>query len=355
MPPVESAIVIDFEPARLPDDARRWLSDRTEQVIHLLRPTPYRHLTSTVAACADLVEIAYPLADARTVMAPAEWMLWVYPLDEYPEKLSPSTADGMAYIDRIFAAMTAEHAPDEPVAAGMRRMWQLAGASMSPAWQNEFWADLNDYLTVAVRSATELRDKLLPDLDDFIALRRDLSGTKPTIDLIETTTATPLTDTFRAGPAWQECKNACADVIAWTNCYYSYSRETSEGEPHNLVNYFIQQQGMTVTAAKQRVAAMTNARVGEFRARTQALKDPGRRPRSAARHRTLHPRPSVLDARPPRLVPARETRPLPRTCHLRLSSQAVISPRRPVRARPLSLGTEPRSALLRRGPFPVRP
>ncbi|GAU70368.1 UmuC protein [Streptomyces sp. NBRC 110611] len=261
---VPTPIQIDFPVSRLDTVSRGWVQERAEQVVRLLRGTPYRHLASSVRACADLTEIVYPLADTEHVKAPAEWLLWVYPLDEYCEKLARSSAEGMRFVEHIFASMTADAPPSEPVGRGMREMWLAARAVMSDAWQQEFLEDLHAYLTTAVRSATELAREPLPSLEEFIAFRRDLSGTKPTVDLVEASAGVRLPDSVRAARSWQTVKACCADVIAWTNCYYSYGREHSEGERHNLVNHFVETAGMDVAAARDEVARMINSRVHEF-------------------------------------------------------------------------------------------
>jgi hypothetical protein len=211
----------------------------------------------------DLIRRTSPQAGADTIGFVADWLLWVFPLDDLCEHVfarrrpagNPLTTGALPQV----------------VTTGVAEFRAAVTAGMSPGWGARFRHDLDSYLSHAVRYAGVSAPDDLPPLDDFLLLRREESAAKPTVDLVEVAAGADLPAEFRACADWCGLTDACADVLAWTNDLHSYRKERQAGSRFNLVDVLVRRAGLSEPDAYARAVDMTNRTAREFVARAAAL------------------------------------------------------------------------------------
>jgi hypothetical protein len=222
----------------------------------------------------DLICRTSTQAESGDIGPVAEWLLWLFPLDDLCEEVFASgraedlvPADGTDLARHLMAT-----AFPSVVAAGMSEFCDDIAARMSPGWNNRFFRDLDAYLLHAVRYAGTTTDDL-PALDEFLSLRREEGAAKPTVDLVEVAAGADLREEFRSSATWRHLVDACADVLTWTNDIYSYEKERHAGSRFNLVDVLVRHEHLPEHHALARAVDMTNEKAREFAAGAAELVD----------------------------------------------------------------------------------
>ncbi|MDY7088800.1 MAG: terpene synthase family protein [Actinomycetota bacterium] len=222
----------------------------------------------------DLICRISSVADADTIAPVADWVLWIFPLDDLFEQVfaTREVADLASVESPAFADRRLADAMPQVVVSGVRDWYDDVVRRMSRPWADLFRQDLDSFVLHAVRHAGSATTAPLPTIEEFVRLRREEGAAKPTIDLIEVAARADLPGEFRAAPPWQELRDICADVLTWTNDLYSYRKERDEGRHFNLVEVLSQRMDLPEEEARARVVAMTDDKVQEFIAKAAALR-----------------------------------------------------------------------------------
>lgn len=139
----------------------------------------------------------------------------------------------------------------------------------------------------------------IPDLESYIALRRDTSGCKPCFALIEFAGGYDLPDVVVEHPSIQILQDATNDLVTWSNVsnpmpsytrhplqvcksrsiadplrvqdIFSYNVEQSRGDTHNMVVVLMHEQGLAVQEAIDAVADLCERSIDTFEQTRRSL------------------------------------------------------------------------------------
>lgn len=212
----------------------------------------------------DLICRTSPQAGPDTIGFAADWLLWVFPLDDLCEHVF-----GQSGTEHV-GLLTATALP-QAVTTGMAAFCTDVTAGMSPAWGSQFRTDLDSYLRHAIRYAGTADPDALPALAEFLVLRREEGAAKPTVDLVEVGVGADLPADFRGSPVWRELTDACADVLTWTNDIHSYRKERHAGSRFNLIDVLMHHERLGEQDAHARAVTMTNDKTQQFIAAAAGL------------------------------------------------------------------------------------
>jgi hypothetical protein len=217
-------------------------------------------------AMTDLICRTSPRAGADTIGLVADWLLWLFPLDDLCEHVfaTSAAAETVPAGDTGLVSRLSATALPRIVTTGMADFCTAVTARMSSGWGERFRRDLDRYLVHAIRHAGTSTVDDLPELDDFLVLRREEGAAKPTIDLIEVAVRADLPEAFRGSPAWRQLHNACADVLTWCNDIYSYRKERYAGNRFNLIDVLARHDQLSEQDAHSRAVGMVNRKAQEF-------------------------------------------------------------------------------------------
>jgi Terpene synthase family 2, C-terminal metal binding len=262
------ALLLPFEGGRCQSEA--FVRQRVRAIRERLAAAGLAHFVQGDDTMVDLICRTSPQAGTDTIGPVAEWLLWLFPLDDLCEEIFAEGELVPAEASNLATRLTATALP-APVATGMSEFCADVTARMSPDWANQFRQDMDSYLLHAMRCAGMSTEDDLPALDEFLALRREEGAAKPTIDLVEVAVRTDLPEQFRSSPAWRHLRDVCADVLTWTNDVYSYQKERHVGNRFNLVDVLVRHDRLPEHDARVRAVDMTNEKVQEFAARAAEL------------------------------------------------------------------------------------
>jgi hypothetical protein len=117
------------------------------------------------------------------------------------------------------------------------------------------------------QQALDRRSGEIPDLESYIALRRDTSGCKPCWALIEYANGLYIPDDVMEHPSLVALGEAANDLVTWSNVseflsppraspliyapqdIFSYNVEQSRGDTHNMICVVMDEQGLDLQAA----------------------------------------------------------------------------------------------------------
>lgn len=122
---------------------------------------------------------------------------------------------------------------------------ELAGrlARLSPdmEWHARFSQTLNDYFASSVWEAENRRAHAHPDTDHYTRMRRVTGGLPIYIDLVEFAMGEALPLAVRRDPRVVELGLITNDVTCWHNDIFSFYKEQSAGDVHNLVSCLMEE------------------------------------------------------------------------------------------------------------------
>lgn len=219
---------------------------------------------------------AFPDAPPAAVARFAQWLLWTFWFDdERDEGRLAASPDGLDDLfGRLLATLDAGPAADaRPLEVALADLWGSTAEPMSQAWRRRF---LHDFVLQWKGTRTESVNRATgrtPTLAEYPLLRRDSSGTRALLDLIEPTVGVELPSRLVSMPAWIDLTDALDDVVNWTNDLVSLPKERAGNDVHNYVIVASAALGIDGPAATRWVADRVVARLADMRTAVAALPD----------------------------------------------------------------------------------
>ena len=105
----------------------------------------------------------------------------------------------------------------------MDRFFSRFAQTAHPACRERFIVSMELYFRSITQQASDRMNGRIPDLESYIACRRDTSGCKPCFQLIEYAGGYGLPDEVVEHPLVQSLEKATNDLIAWSNVRRSAS------------------------------------------------------------------------------------------------------------------------------------
>ncbi|KAF7327684.1 Terpene cyclase [Mycena kentingensis (nom. inval.)] len=159
-----------------------------------------------------------------------------------------------------------EQPKDDELNAGKlaRDFWGRAIETYGPGWQGRFKETFEMFFE-AVNVQAKWRDSdIVPDLETYIAIRRDTSGCKPCWALIEYGLDIDLPDFVAEDPVIMSLNESTNDLVTWSNDIFSYNVEQSRGDTHNMITILMKYHGHTLQSAVDYVGELCRLTIDAF-------------------------------------------------------------------------------------------
>ncbi|MFF0436251.1 terpene cyclase [Streptomyces sp. NPDC004327] len=227
--------------------------------------------------------MVYPTASPAHVDLMADWFAWLFLVDDQlddgavgrdPEHFG-AVVDGMRAVlgSDDFGASAAAPGGELPVAvSSLADLWSRTAPDTTAAWRRRFVRHLEDCLaTAAVWEAGNRLAGIVPDEAEYIPRRRHTGAIYVCMDFIDVVERLDVPeDLYGSGP-FTDALNAACDVVCWTNDLYSYEKERSLGEVHNLVHIVRHHHALDRDPALVRVRDAVDAETERFLVKEREL------------------------------------------------------------------------------------
>ncbi|KAK2466649.1 hypothetical protein APHAL10511_000907 [Amanita phalloides] len=146
-----------------------------------------------------------------------------------------------------------------------RDIWVRCIRHAGPGAQRRFIETMQEFFEAISLQAKTRADNSVPDLESYIASRRDTSACKPCWALIEYLHDIDLPDFVAEHPLIEALGEAANDLVSWSNDIYSYNVEQGRGDAvHNLVYVLMHHYGHSLQGAVDHAGEMWKQTMEKF-------------------------------------------------------------------------------------------
>ncbi|KAF8063271.1 isoprenoid synthase domain-containing protein [Lyophyllum atratum] len=117
-------------------------------------------------------------------------------------------------------------------------------------WETRFASSVHSYHSAQLQVITGRLSDVIPDLDSYLLLRRDLTGLQMMLDLIELTenlTLPPMDD--ETSSKLTNLKQLAADIIGCSLDVFSFNKDQAQGNRHNLITVIANDKRLSLQGA----------------------------------------------------------------------------------------------------------
>ncbi|KAI0295705.1 terpenoid synthase [Russula brevipes] len=180
--------------------------------------------------------LAYPLLNKDRARTGCDLMNMFFVYDEYSDVAHEDEVQVMA--DIIMDALRNPHTPrpkGEWIGGEVtRQFWELAIKTASPGSQKRFIEHFGTYTQSVVQQAADRTHKHVRSIQEYLEVRRDTIGAKPSFAILET--GMDLPDEAVRHPIIEELAILSIDMILLGNDVASYNLEQARGDDnHNII------------------------------------------------------------------------------------------------------------------------
>ncbi|MBM0233161.1 terpene synthase [Micromonospora sp. STR1_7] len=135
-----------------------------------------------------------------------------------------------------------------------------------------FVSQVREYLLALLWEATNRERRRIPELAEYVQLRRHIGGVHPCLTLTDLASAQPPRPTQRADPALVALDLLAVDLVCWCNDLFSYGKESqADPDAQNLVTVIAQESGADEADALQAAADRFNEGLAAYLTAEEAL------------------------------------------------------------------------------------
>ncbi|NLR82091.1 terpene synthase family protein [Chitinophaga eiseniae] len=213
---------------------------------------------------------AFPDAALHELCIIADFNTWLFILDDQCDEAAVGRkAD---YLKSVMAGLMdilqtnqiVTLATGGPLAAGLSSIWDRMRAISSPAWRLRFIRSMQDYFMSCIWEAENREAGRVPSVDDYIHMRPYTGALLADIEAIEIIEKIYLPRPVVEQALLQRMIQACNNVVCWSNDLFSCTKESRQGDVHNLVLVLQHQRQISLQEAVDQAARMHNEEVAIF-------------------------------------------------------------------------------------------
>ncbi|TFK84898.1 terpenoid synthase [Polyporus arcularius HHB13444] len=208
----------------------------------------------------------YPLVDYDQLRVCCDFINYLFNLDDICEKMDSERAAITA--NELIGALRNPHdfRPTSAVGTLTQCFWSRLTATGSLSAQKRFIDTFELYFRAVTQQVKDKASNTIPDLESYIAMRRDTSGCKPCWALIEYANNLDLPDWVMEHPVVEGLGDAANDLVTWSNDIFSYNVEQARGDTHNMIVVVQNQEGLELQAAIDYVGSLCFGCIDRFEA-----------------------------------------------------------------------------------------
>ncbi|KAG1852766.1 isoprenoid synthase domain-containing protein, partial [Suillus subalutaceus] len=197
-----------------------------------------------------LAATCYPDADAFHLRVCSDVFNWMYIMDD---RIEYGVIDAReAHESCILALHDPINFDTEQLGGKMcKSFFSCFRKTAGPGCTERFIHRCESAFVAAVKQVDDRAKRHMYDLVSYIAMRRDVSGTKVAFTVIEFVARIDLSDEVMLHPVIMALEDAANDYIAWSNDILSYNKEQSRGDAHwhNIVAVLMHDRGLDLQGA----------------------------------------------------------------------------------------------------------
>ncbi|KAJ7797223.1 terpenoid synthase [Mycena olivaceomarginata] len=212
-----------------------------------------------------LASLAYPKASRDHLRSGCDLMNLFFVFDEYTDT---RTAEEVRTLSGI--VIDALHHPNIPRPRGenivseiARQFWERAIKTCSVSAQRRFVETFTKYTKSVVEQAEDRDHNTIRCVDEYLAIRRDTIGAKPSFAVLEF--GMDLADEVLQHPAMVSLTSTTIDLLILGNDLCSYNVEQARGDDgHNIVTVVMVQFHLDLHDALEWISALHDSLVTRF-------------------------------------------------------------------------------------------
>ncbi|KAH9902971.1 terpenoid synthase [Cubamyces lactineus] len=164
-----------------------------------------------------------------------DFMNFLFTLDDWTDEFDTTGTRGLA--ECVMNTLYHPHTYHSDTAAHRltKSFWTRMQETAGPGCQQRLMSTLDTYFQAIMQQAADRGDHNIPELEEYILLRRDTSGCKTGFAFIEYAANIDLPDDVIEHPIIKALSDATNDLVSWANDVLSYNAEQARGDTHNLV------------------------------------------------------------------------------------------------------------------------
>ncbi|KAF7337860.1 Terpene cyclase [Mycena venus] len=219
----------------------------------------------------ELTAYCYPTTSPERLRVISDFLNYLFHLDNISDGMM--TRDTEVLSDSVMNALwfceiyrPSKQQPSDELNAGKlaRDFWARCIPDAGPGTQARFKETLGMFFE-AVNIQAHMRDTgCIPDIDSYIAIRRDTSGCKPCWALIEYACDFELPKYVVDDPVIEALGQSTNDLVTWSNDIFSYNVEQSRGDTHNMITILMKYHGHTLQSAFDYVGELCRLTIDAF-------------------------------------------------------------------------------------------
>ncbi|KAF9450305.1 terpenoid synthase [Macrolepiota fuliginosa MF-IS2] len=218
-----------------------------------------------------LTAMTYPDAACPQLRVCNDFLTFLFHLDNLSDDMDNRGTRSVA--DVVLNSLYHPYSSHFPVRIGRmtRHLFKRIIPTASPGTQRRFIETMDFFFQSVTQQAQDRAAGVIPDLDSYIALRRDTSGCKPCWALIEFANNLKIPDEVMDHPVIRALGEATNDLVTWSNDIFSYNVEQSKGDTHNMIPVVMYQNGLDLQTAVDFVGDMCKQSIDRFKAEREKL------------------------------------------------------------------------------------
>ncbi|PCH35247.1 terpenoid synthase [Wolfiporia cocos MD-104 SS10] len=211
-----------------------------------------------------LTSMCYPLAGYPQLRVCCDFMNYLFHLDNISDEMNDEGTMGTAaqVLNVLYHPQSSR--PNSRVGKMTKDYWRRLVATGSPGAQQRFIETFDMFFQAVTQQAVDRANGVVPDLESYIAIRRDTSGCKPCWALIEYANNLDLPWEVMDHPVIRGLGEAANDLVTWSNDVFSYNVEQSKGDTHNMIVVVMRQEGLDLQAAVDFVGDLCKQSIDRF-------------------------------------------------------------------------------------------
>ncbi|KAG5727529.1 Germacradienol/germacrene D synthase [Termitomyces sp. T112] len=211
-----------------------------------------------------LTAMTYPDAAYPQLRVCNDFLTYLFHLDNLSDDMDNRGTRSTA--DVVLNSLHHPHTYYGPERVGKmtRDYYKRMIVTASPGAQQRFIETFDFFFQSVTQQAIDRANGVIPDLESYIALRRDTSGCKPCWALIEYANNLNIPDEVMEHPIIVSLGEAANDLVTWSNDIFSYNVEQSKGDTHNMIPVVMNEEGLDLQSAIDFVGNMCRQSIDRF-------------------------------------------------------------------------------------------
>ncbi|SIN09298.1 terpene synthase family protein [Micromonospora cremea] len=202
------------------------------------------------ADAAGLAGRACPDGSADGLRLLTDLISWLFVMDDAcdedglgadPARLAPAIGTLLDVLDRCGDPAVVPPAAG-PLGDALHDLCRRTRLHDRPALLLRFVSQIREYLLALLWEAANRERRRVPEVADYVQLRRHIGGARPCLTLTELASGEPPEAGRHADPALAALDLLAVDLVCWCNDLFSYGKESrADPDAHNLVTVIAQE------------------------------------------------------------------------------------------------------------------